>query len=495
MIAKYSNAEITRVWSEENKLFAWQNVELKVDLARANLGEIDLAIYQQIEKILLENPIDLKKWKELEKELGHDLAAFIEERRRFLPLHFKGFLHDEGMTSYDTEEPAFAQMLKDSIKVVEELYWRLDEILVSMALTYRYTIMNGRTHGQEAGLQSFGKRCLTWLQDLRFNMHNLKKAQEGLRFSKISGAIGNYGSLDPRIEKEALKLLGFEPFYGATQIMPREVYAPIAQALCQLVLTLNKIALNIRLGARSGRPIFQEPFGKQQKGSSAMPHKKNTILTERLQGLARLAKGYLNMIMDNIETWEERSIEQSSVERVAWPDLFHVTAYSLELMEKVLNGLVVFPDNMLLEIVASRGCYASSEAKEFLNEHGLVLGINTEGAYRIVQLAAFGAFEPSREVAELRKEISQSFSDSDNLLLKAGKIAGLGPISIRDIIADGRLRFSDQLDISEEKVGEWNAILKKMFEDEQTKKEWGQIFLPSYLLRNEETLYKKILNI
>jgi len=495
MITKYSDKEITEIQGEDNKVKEWQNTELAVNSARVNLKKIPEEIGEQINEILSQHPIDLKVWKEMEKLFDHDLAAFIAERQRLLPPELKGFLHDEGMTSYDTEEPAFAQILKESIAVIEKLCFGICETLTAMAPKYRYTIMNGRTHGQEAELQTFGKRCLTWFQVLRFDIGNLKRAQEGLRHSKISGAIGNYGSLDPEIEREALEILGFKPFYGATQIMPREVYAPIGQALCQIVLTLDKIALDIRLGARSGRPIFQEPFGKKQKGSSAMPHKKNTIKCERIAGMARLAKGYLDMIMDNIETWEERAIEQSSVERIAWPDLFHVTAYSLKIMEEVLAGLMIFPDNMLLEVVDSRGCYASSEAKEFLKKLGFDFGITTEDAYRIVQLAAFNAFEPGKSRKELRDIIPTSLSEGDNLLVKAGNIADLGPISIKEIIAEGRLKFSDQLDISEEKVGEWNAILGKMFEDEQRRKKWSQIFLPSYLLRNEAVLYQKILNI
>ena len=188
---------------------------------------------------------------------------------------------------------------------------------------------------------------------MHFDLQLLHEVSTNLDYSKLSGAIGNYGSINPEVEIKALELLELQPYYGATQIMPRELYAPLAQALAQIVSTLNKIAMAIRLGARSGNPIYHEPFKKTQMGSSAMPHKKNTIRTEQIEGMERMAHNYLQMIMENIKTWEERAIEQSCVERVAWPDLFHVTIHSLRSMNFVLSGLQVYPDNMLREIIES----------------------------------------------------------------------------------------------------------------------------------------------
>jgi adenylosuccinate lyase len=309
MIERYADEDISRIWSDENKLKLWQKTELAVIEAMVVLGKIPQEIYEKISEILLSHPIDIDWWKEKETKIKHDLNAFVEERLRFLPPELQKYFHKK-LTSYDIEEPAFATMIKESLAVLEKYYQELDATLVEMAKKYRFTIMLGRTHGQGAELQTFGKRILTWLRDLRLDFEVLKKVAENLKYSKISGAIGNYGSIDPEIEKRALEILGFEPYYGATQIMPREIYAPIAYALCQIVLTLDKIALAIRLGARSGRPIYQEPFGKKQKGSSAMPHKRNTIFTEQIEGMARMAKKFSEMIQDNIVTWEERAIEQ-----------------------------------------------------------------------------------------------------------------------------------------------------------------------------------------
>jgi adenylosuccinate lyase len=275
--------------------------------------------------------------------------------------------------------------------------------------------------------------------------------------------------------------------------MPREIYAPIAQALCQIVLTLDKIALDIRLGARSGRPIYQEPFGKKQKGSSAMPHKKNTISTEQMEGMGRMAKGFENMIKENIKTWEERAIEQSCVERVAWPDLFHVVIHSLKTMTRVLKGLVVYPDNMLWEIIESRGCYASSEAKEVLRKLGVQYGLTTEDAYRIIQLAAFNAFEPSDAIKRIRTNLPNSLTEADEALKDMAWYHEPKPTSIRWIISEGYLKTSPQLDITEGEVQKWNVILKQIFSQADNLEKWNQIFQPSYLLKNEAKLYQEII--
>lgn len=320
---------------------------------------------------------------------------------------------------------------------------------------------------------------------------NVQKTADNLNYSKLSGALGNYRGVSPEVEKEALKILGCKPFYGATQIMPRELYAPIADALCQIVLTLNNIAMAIRLGARSGRPIYQEPFGKKQKGSSAMPHKKNTIATERVEGMARMAKGYCQMIKDNIVTWEERAIEQSSVERVAWPDLFHVAIHAAKTMTRILEGLKVFPDNMLLEIVDSRGCYASGVVKEFLQQHGTSIGFTAEDAYRIVQLAAFNAFEPEVWLKKLRENLCSSFeqADENNKLFyknKEGK-------TIYEILLIGNLKVSSQLKASVSDVKRWNGLLASLFTNNDIINQWNQIFKPSHLLRGEKKLYEEIL--
>jgi len=492
MISRYEKEGIRMVWSEENKVSLWQEVELAVLCMKVHFAGLAWEIYKKIHDILKGNSIDLAWWKNREKETRHDLDAFLDERRRFLPAELQHYLHED-MTSYDTEESAFIEMLKRSIGLVKQELNELKKVLDAMARKYRYTIMMARTHGQEAQLQSFGKRCLTWLKDLMIDEFNLDKSSENLLYSRLSGAIGNYGGLSPEVELGALTILGFKPFYGATQIMPRELYAPIAQALCQIVQTLDKIATDIRLGARSGNPIYQEPFGKKQKGSSAMPHKKNTISTEQIEGMARMAKGYMNMVLDNIKTWEERAIEQSSVERVAWPDLFHVIVHSLDTMTRVLKDLTVYPDNMMREIINSRGCYASTEVKKFLAEKGVNFGLSAEEAYRIVQLAGFNAFSPSPRDIQIRQRLPISLMEADCVLSTFRERQSVEQISIEDIITEAKIEVSPELAARLEEVNKWNDILKRIFQDNANLVAFCHNFSISYLLRNEEIIFKEIL--
>ncbi|MFA7171528.1 MAG: lyase family protein [Candidatus Paceibacterota bacterium] len=492
IIARYEHPTISRVWSNENKLKLWQKTEFAVIEARANLGLINREIFTSIFEKLGNQEIDIAWWLKREEETKHDLNAFIDERLRFLPIELQRHWHD-GLTSYDTEESAFVSTLRESVSLLKEELKPLIKRLEEMSIEYRYTVMLARTHGQWAEIESFGKRCLTWLVILREGLRNLERTEENLKFSKLSGAIGNYQGITAEIEEEALRILGFQPFYGATQILPRELYAPLAQAICQIVLSLNKIAIDIRLGARSGITILQEPFGKKQKGSSAMPHKKNTISGEKIEGMARAAKGYMNMLMDNVVTWEERAIEQSSVERIAWPDLFHVAIHAIKTMNKVLQGLTVYPDNMLKEINESCGCYAAGEVKEFLRHLGAPYGLGTEGAYRIVQLAAFNVFEPSEEAKRLRENPPTSIAEAQRMLLPLRNTRK--PISTQDIIANGKLVVSDRLEANKETIEEWNRILVKIFERPENREKWNQLFAFEYLLKGENTLYEKILGV
>jgi len=497
MHGRYQNIAISDIFSDRNKLGLWEGVELAVLKADAEVtgDEARISAFSEIAEIWLKNSIDIEWWKARDREIHHDYNAFLDERLRHLPVHLQAFVHPN-ITSYDGEEPAFASMLSSAIEfVVEALYAKLDETLANLAVKYRYTIMNARTHGQEAELQTFGARCLAWLKEIRVAHDALLTAKPNISYSKISGAIGKYGSINPDMEKAALQILELKPFYGATQIMPRILYAAVAEALCGLVLVIDKIATDIRLNARSGRPLMREPFAKKQKGSSAMPHKKNPIQLEQLEGMGRMAKGYVSMIVDNIKTWEERAIEQSCVERVAWPDLFHVTCHSILVLKNVLSGLVVYPDNMLREIRDSRGVYASSEAKEFLKERLVRYGFGYEDAYRIVQLACFNVFAPSDRWTVLRESLPGSYEKADEILYDVSFLKEESVGSIRESISLAELFYTDELEISMAQVDSYNVCLKDLFGDEKILEEWQKLFEPSFLLRHENTLYKEILGI
>ena len=491
MIERYENPKISHVFSDENKTNLWQDLELAAIKALVQLERVDPRIYYEIQEIWLSHPIDIPWWKERDEEIHHDLNAFLDERYRWLPIELHQFVHQD-LTSFDTEETPFIIMLKQALQIIQDLSIELDRTIKALAIKYRYTIMNGRTHGQEAELQSFGARCLAWCQDVNVALNFLSQAEANLKYSKLSGAIGKYGSIDPEVEKITLEYFDLLPFYGATQIMPRIFYAPIAQALSNLVTVIDKVSTDIRLAARSGLPLMQEPFKKKQKGSSAMPHKKNPIRTEQDEGMARLARGYMSMTNENIKTWEERAIEQSCVERVAWPDLFHTTARALTVLNMVLKGLRVYPDNMLEEVHRSRGVYASSEIKEFLKKR---LKLDNEDVYRIVQLAAFNVFEPEPGRITIREQIPNSFEESLTLLNRFKASPATKIVSLADFIPAAQLRFNDELDITPEQIEKYNKYLKKLFQSESIKQSWAELFTPAFLLKNEKILYQNILGV
>ena len=499
MITRYADSRITRYWDERQKFKSWQETELAVIHAREQMGTIPAGSCDRIRELLTANDIDTGFINEREKVLNHDLNAFLEERMRFLPHDLSAYFH-MGMTSYDTEEPVFVNTLYLSVIAVMSDTRRLMDRLRDMAITYRYTPMNARTHGQEAEMQSFGKRCLTWNVDLAAALNALERSEGNLKYSKLSGAIGSYSGIDPKLEELALSHLELKPWYGSTQIMPRVLYSPVAGALADIAMVMDKIATDIRLGSRSGRPLWHEPFGRSQKGSSAMPHKKNNITGENTEGMAIMARQYAGALCEVIKTWEERDISQSSVERVFWPDLFHVTLRAIKNVQKIMDGLVVYPDNMMIEIIESRGTYASSRAKEILLEFGSEFGMKREEAYRIVQLACFNVFGPSEDAASIR-EMSFSTRESSDLALqtlraKMAKMIGAVTIdSIQDIILSGRLRPSEQLDVDAHTVANWNTVLLLMFLDVDKRKKWDQIFQPAHILANENILFSKIYGV
>lgn len=497
MDPRYISLEIQRIFGDANKLRLWRETELAVIRARAKRGVISQEVADKIEKILRATRIDEKRWKEIDADIHHDYNAYVMLELALLPPELQEYFHS-GITTFDGEEAPFSIMLAEACAIVLDLTDKFSEILKNHALKYRYTPMMGATHGQFAEMMTFGKRNLSWYQDMQINIKILRWAIKWLTYSKISGAIGNYNNIDPEVERIALEELGKKPYYGATQIMPRETYAQVASALYQIVSSLNKIALTIRLGARTPYPIYQEPFKSKQMGSSVMPHKKNTIRTEQIEGMNRMALGYLNMIMLNIPTWEERAIEQSCVERVAWADLFHVAVHSLNVMVGVIGKLNVYPDNMLRQIFETRGCYASGQAKEFIRSKGSQFGLQGEEGYRIVQVAAFMAHGPNSIQQHMRNELPKSLSEVDQPESLRGLImvAGSDPDrNIKYIIQHGLLKVVPELAINQAEVEKWNNVLEQVFSDPENCQQWEDIFKFSTHIKTERELYVKVFGV
>lgn len=489
MIRRYADKRIDEIWSDEAKLKRWDESELAMLLTRLELEEIPYECYKAIETALQEHPTDIEWWQGRESEIQHDLNAYLDERRRHIPVKHQHELHRR-MTSYDTEDPALARALLASVDVVQLALADLQSELYQVAHRHRFTPMLERTHGQWAKLRSFGSRVMTWQRQLRINEIRLRDAREWCRYSRMSGAIGNYGGdLTPEHERMALQKLGLVPFVGATQIGPRELHLALAQALGGLALTLQKISIDIRLGARSGCPLWHEPFGKKQKGSSAMPHKKNTITTEQMGGMVELALTQVHALERNVVTWEARAIEQSCVERVAWPDLFHVILRMLRGVTRVTRGLQVYPDNMLREIIESRGTYASDDAQNFLGKILAARGIEKEDAYRIVQLASFNALEPSPEWSTVRDGTPATLEVADRIYNSMQLVPAAQRRSIDLIIRAADLVPSAELEWTQAQVTQWNELLRDIFTDKDVAERWKELFSISYQLRGDSTLF------
>lgn len=491
MIPRYEHPAITSIWTDSAKLARWDQVELAAIKARVRLGRVDMNDFEIIEGALTANPVEARVWKERERAIGHDLAAYVELRQEQLPKTLRYLFH-QGLTSYDTEDPAFAVALLQSSGVAITSLEGLRATLLRLALKYRYTPMLERTHGQWARPASFGSRVLSWLAQLQEANEALHIARDACMRSKLSGAIGTYsGGLSPEIEAKVLSTLGLKPFLGATQIVPRIVFARLAQALELVAVAISNIAVDVELGARSGYTLWQEPFGTQQKGSSAMPHKKNTIATEQMEGMARLAAGYTSAIVESAKSKERRDIAQSCVERVAWPDLFHVVLRMLTTMTRVLGGMVVYPDAMLRELVDSRGTYAAEEAKVFLAEELAKEGVVAEVAYRIVQYAAWNALSPKGAWVKLRDEIAENLDEAEDALEEA-RFAGANETltTIEGIIGQGELVWTDELAATSTTVLAWNQILKRLFARTGVGNRWEKIFRMDFLLAGERTLFE-----
>ena len=505
MISRYAKPEITHLCSNLRKYEEWQTVELAVLQARAELGEIPQADFESISDTLLKTPIDEKWIDEEEKRSNHDYNAFIAERRRHLSPNLRRLFHGE-MTSYDGEEPATSRIMKEALDLICNQTVELEAALVRQIRTYRFTPRLERTHGRGAEIQSVGRFFITHLTTLTQCRNRVLFARNGFDYAKLSGAIGSGGGLKPTVQRLALAKLGLQPFDGATQIMPRTIHAEAASALAILASWLEKIALDLWLGSRDPNPLWEEPFKPQQKGSSAMPWKKNPITLEKVRGMARWARACSIAIMENISTPEGRDISQSSVERLGWPDLLHTIAHMLSCMTKVVGGLNIYVDNLAREIVEMRGTYAGSKAKELLAEW-LEGQLDAETVYRIVQLAGFNVFEPKGVAAEYRttggpkslaetdqwmKKISNEARSSLTLRPNTRKMPAMTE-NFGFVIELGDLRPSLVLDIGEDIIVSWNNVLRQIFRDSSKRKQWEEIFKPSYWLKNEEEQFKRVL--
>ncbi|MFP4478365.1 MAG: adenylosuccinate lyase [Candidatus Izemoplasmatales bacterium] len=364
MIDRYQRKVMKDLWDESEKFESFLQVELANSYAWMKDGLFDEGTFNKLKKAT----VDPKRVLEIEKETKHDIVAFVKAVSETLGEE-KKWLH-YGLTSTDVVDSAYALRLK---KVNEIILNDIDEfmtVLKEKANLYQKTPMMGRTHGMHAEVTSFGMKFALWYEDFKRLRHKFITASEEISVIKLSGAVGTYSTSKPEIQRQAAKYLGLEESNIATQTLQRDRHAYYLSVLALIGAELEKIATEIRHLSRTEVREVSEPFSKNQKGSSAMPHKKNPIVSENICGLARILRGYLHPAYDNIALWHERDISHSSTERIMLPDATSLIDFMLSRYTNTIKNLVVFEDKMVDNINLSKGLYATQKVMNAIVDKG-----------------------------------------------------------------------------------------------------------------------------
>ena len=383
MIERYSRPQMKRVWSEENKFDKWLLVEIAVCEAWAEEGVIPRETLPKIR----EARCDLQRMEEILKETHHDVTAFLGavaeslgEESRFI--HF-------GLTSSDVIDTALSLQMVEAADILARDISSLTEVLRRRALEHKHTIMMGRTHGVHAEPITFGLKLALWVDEMRRNAERLAQARQIISVGKISGAVGTHATVPPSVEESACKKLGLEAAPVSSQIVQRDRHAQFVTTLALIASSLEKFATEVRSLQRTEILEAEEPFAEGQTGSSAMPHKRNPELCERICGLARLVRGHALTAMENIALWHERDISHSSTERIILPDSCLVLDYILSIFTRIMEGLQVYPERMRENLEITRGLVFSQRVLLALIDKGL----SRQAAYKIVQRNAMQAWK------------------------------------------------------------------------------------------------------
>ena len=385
MIARYSRPDMSRVWSEEAKLERWLAVELAAVDAWAQVGVIPADEAREVrERARVPSP---ERVAELERTTNHDVAAFADAVAEGLGPEGR-WLH-YGLTSSDVLDTALALTIDAAGALVLDGLERAFATVVERAREHVHTLTMGRTHGVHAEPTTFGLKLASWAFELDRDRERLDAALRRMRVGKLSGAVGTYATTSPEVERIVCETLGLEPAPSSTQILQRDRHAEVLAVLALLASSLDRFALEIRHLARTEVREVEEPFGRGQKGSSAMPHKRNPIVSERICGLARIVRGYALVGLENVALWHERDISHSSAERIALPDAFLAVDYALDRFAWLVEGLVVRTERMRANVEATGGLFFSQRLLLALVESGL----ERDAAYRMVQRHAARAWD------------------------------------------------------------------------------------------------------
>ncbi len=392
MIDRYTSREMKTLWSERQKLESWLEVELAVAETQSVLGIIPKSMYGQMKR---QGRVNSRRAEAIEKVTNHDVIAFVSSTAESMGRAGR-YLH-YGLTSSDVVDTAQSLRLRQASDLITLQLRRLDRALAKQARKYRDTAMIGRSHGVHAEPLTWGLKLAVFLMELRRQAERFENARRGVEVCKLSGAVGTYANQDPRVEARVAKKLQLLPELPATQIVARDRHAAYVSALAQLGGTLENIALEIRHLHRTEVQEVEEFFAKGQKGSSAMPHKRNPILCERITGLARLLRGYAGAALENMALWHERDISHSSVERMILPDATATLEYQLSLTAKVMENLQVYPGQMKKNLGLTYGLFHSQQVMLALVEKGM----DRDQAYRLVQRLAQRAGQDGRAFREV----------------------------------------------------------------------------------------------
>ena len=419
MIDRYSYPEMKAIWELENRYQKWLEVELCIAEGLAEIGEIPKEAAQAlrqnakftVQRVLeIEGDVPGYEPKPGEEVVKHDLIAFLKavmenlgEERRFLHL---------GVTSYDIEDTALSMMMRDSLELIEKDVLALNDVIRAKAKEHKWTPMIGRSHGIHAEPITFGLKLAVWLAEMERNLERLRQAKESVSAAKISGAVGTYANIDPRVEEYVCQKLKLQPAKAATQVLQRDRHAHYVTTLAIVAGSLEQFATEMRHLQRTEVLEAEEQFGAGQRGSSAMPHKRNPITSERITGLARLVRSYVVPALENMALWHERDICHSSVERVILPDASILTDYMLRKFADVVKNMSVYPERMAENLDLMKGLVNSEPVMLAMVRKGL----DKDTAYKLVQSRAMRVWSERVNFYDLLKndpEICQWLSEAE----------------------------------------------------------------------------------
>jgi len=380
------------IWSEQNRYQKWLDVELAVCEAWHELGEIPSDALERIKKKM---GFSIERIEEIEKVVKHDVLAFLHSVAEYVGDDSR-YVH-LGLTSYDVVDTALSLLLKESLEITDKELKTLKEILKEQALKYKKTPIIGRTHGVHAEPITFGVKILVWYEEINRHARRIQNAIDTMSTGRIQGSVGTYIHLDPQVETIALGKLGLKPAKVSTQVLQRDRHAEALFVLALICCTLDKIAVEIRHLQKTEVAEVEESFTKGQKGSSSMPHKKNPVRSERISGLARIARSNLHVALENIPLWHERDISHSSAERVIFPDSFIITDYLLSETVSLVKNWNVRTDIMEKNINLTKGLIFSQRVMLALTRKD----ISREKAYQLVQKNSLEAWNKNLDFKDL----------------------------------------------------------------------------------------------